>query len=334
MTSVATELTRALEGQFTLALPLDLQGSHKYIIFSDQHKGAGDKADEFKDSKETYIAALNHYLKENYSLILLGDVEELWEQGFKEVERAYQDVLMLEGSFPPGRYFRVWGNHDDRWMRERQVRNDLAKYMPTGAVYEAIRFELVDQRDDVGTMLLLHGHQGTLDSDKLQWLGRLVLPIYRQIQRLTGFGKTTPAKDACLSEEHDRVMYSWAAEQKKLILVTGHTHRPVWSSRTHLQKLQDELSQLKMQPESDEQRRLIECKEGEIRERELKYPPCGDSIKTFPAYMNSGCCKFQDGDITGIEIEDGEIRLIKWSSKTLERETLEREQLLTLYDEL
>ena len=32
-----------------------------------------------------------------------------------------------------------------------------------------------------------------------------------------------------------------------------------------------------------------------------------------PCYFNSGCCSFSDGDITGLEIEDGRIRLFKWS---------------------
>ncbi len=31
-----------------------------------------------------------------------------------------------------------------------------------------------------------------------------------------------------------------------------------------------------------------------------------------PCYFNTGCCSFSDGDITGLEIADGEIRLIKW----------------------
>ena len=34
--------------------------------------------------------------------------------------------------------------------------------------------------------------------------------------------------------------------------------------------------------------------------------------KLKPSYFNSGCCCFNDGDITGIEIEGGFIRLIKW----------------------
>jgi len=36
-----------------------------------------------------------------------------------------------------------------------------------------------------------------------------------------------------------------------------------------------------------------------------------ESLK--PTYFNSGCCCFEDGTITGIEITDGFIRLIKWS---------------------
>ena len=43
-------------------------------------------------------------------------------------------------------------------------------------------------------------------------------------------------------------MYRWAAAQAKLILVAGHTHRPVWSSRTHLQMLEAELAAAKGHP--------------------------------------------------------------------------------------
>ncbi|MBA3748219.1 MAG: hypothetical protein H0W96_12120 [Solirubrobacterales bacterium] len=31
-----------------------------------------------------------------------------------------------------------------------------------------------------------------------------------------------------------------------------------------------------------------------------------------PCYFNTGCCSFGDGDITGIEIGDGKIRLMRW----------------------
>jgi hypothetical protein len=38
-----------------------------------------------------------------------------------------------------------------------------------------------------------------------------------------------------------------------------------------------------------------------------------------PTYFNSGCCCYDDGDITGIEISDGTLRLIEWSAKNGEQ---------------
>ena len=119
-----------------LALP------HRLIIFSDQHKGAGDGADEFRQCRSAYEAALQHYRGAGFTLVLLGDVEELWEQGFGAVRRTYDGVLKLEGSFPAARYYRLWGNHDDEWMSDRKVRKRLAPYMPTAGVYEGLRFEV------------------------------------------------------------------------------------------------------------------------------------------------------------------------------------------------
>ena len=55
-----------------------------------------------------------------------------------------------------------------------------------------------------------------------------------------------------------------------------------------------------------------------------------------PSYFNTGCCCFSNGDITGIEIADGYIRLIKWSvvgGKTV-RELLEEKELEELVREL
>lgn len=33
---------------------------------------------------------------------------------------------------------------------------------------------------------------------------------------------------------------------------------------------------------------------------------------TKPCYFNTGCCCYLDGDITGLELADGEIRLVRW----------------------
>ena len=51
MSDIANELSRALNGIFTLPLSLDIERPHRFVIFSDQHKGAGDKADEFRNAE-------------------------------------------------------------------------------------------------------------------------------------------------------------------------------------------------------------------------------------------------------------------------------------------
>jgi hypothetical protein len=34
-----------------------------------------------------------------------------------------------------------------------------------------------------------------------------------------------------------------------------------------------------------------------------------------PSYFNTGCCSYSDGSITGIEISDGDLRLVRWTDE-------------------
>ena len=79
----------------------------------------------------------------------------------------------------------------------------------------------------------------------------------------------------------------------------GHTHKPVfWDS---VPKAPD--------PPAGDDRAAREYAAALKRNRRRTY-----TLST-PCYFNSGCCCFGDGDITGLEIADGEIRLVKWSSQ-------------------
>ena len=165
---------------------------------------------------------------------------------------------------------------------------------------------------------LVHGHQGSLDSDIFGFLASYLLPYYRDFQIETGLGSTSPSRDAYLRSEADNRLYRWVSRKNKLILVCGHTHRPVWSSKTHLEKLIEELYDLlRLPPEQHppDYERLVEEKQREVERRQALYPPSTDIVKTRPAYFNAGCCRYNDGDITGIELEDGTLRLVKWGRK-------------------
>jgi hypothetical protein len=71
----------------------------------------------------------------------------------------------------------------------------------------------------------------------------------------------------------------------------------------------------------------------QIKAQEGKSPPCTDTIKTRPSYFNTGCCCFADGDITGMEIEGGHLRLVKWGEgeSGVERTVLEAAPLVEVF---
>ena len=71
----------------------------KFIIFSDQHKGAGNGADDFMICAPNYLAALDYYFEKGYYLIALGDCEELWENMLSGVKKAQKVSFEKEKQF-------------------------------------------------------------------------------------------------------------------------------------------------------------------------------------------------------------------------------------------
>ena len=51
----------------------------RFIVFSDAHRGDGSGADDFAANSLIFKCALDYYLAEGFTLIEMGDAEELWE---------------------------------------------------------------------------------------------------------------------------------------------------------------------------------------------------------------------------------------------------------------
>ena len=98
---------------------------------------------------------------------------------------------------------------------------------------------------------------------------------------------------------------------KNLLLITGHTHKPVFASGLY----------------SDHPNNTV---------NETKIAVAEKQSKLKPTYFNSGCCCYNDGDITGIEIGSGKISLVKWhwDNNTSQRSVLEEKELADLVKEL
>ena len=159
---------------------------------------------------------------------------------------------------------------------------------------------------------LTHGHQGDAQSDG-NWFSKFfVAHIWAPVQAYLKVNPNTPAYNTTIKTLHNRIMYEWSAKQKNTLLVTGHTHQPVFESLTHLERLYRNLEQAQ---KANDINRAEELKK-EIKVREPQFTAVSaDYLEMRPTYFNSGCCCFSDGDITGIEIEDGFIRLIKWEEE-------------------
>jgi predicted phosphodiesterase len=304
-------------------LVLDLK-SAKFIIFSDHHKGNRDGADDFRICERVYNAALAYYDRLGYTLVALGDVEELWEERPETVLKAYPHTLALEGRFHrDGRYLRVWGNHDDDWSHPDLVDRLLPPALGGGPlqVRETLILHVRDGDDEIGRIFLAHGHQGTLESDRFALFSKwIVRHIWRPFQRIFKVSLNTPAKDFRLRHAHDSAMYFWSEAQEKVVLIAGHTHRPVFKSESHEVALRKSLSKaeekLANNPDNlDLQRetaRLAAELEGVLAQNQISKEEVPVIELAKPSYFNTGCCAFSDGDVTGLEISEGEIRLVRW----------------------
>jgi hypothetical protein len=306
----------------------------RYVIFSDQHKGGRTLADDFLPCENTYRKALAYYYQQGYTLVVLGDVEELWEEDPQTVLDSYREVFELEAEFyRDSRYLRIYGNHDNFWHFRRNVDDYLDPIYPGIAPVEGAVLAFSQGESQIGEILLVHGNQGIFDVGAVSNFSRIVVRIFwRTFQKLTGKGRTTPAEDACLRGKHDTLMYNWADKQNRLILIAGHTHRPIWSSMTHLEQLRNQLFTLQCAtPRPKDYKTQVARLQAEIQKRIKQHPPCNDTFKTNPCYFNTGCCSFSDGDITGIELDGGLIRLIKWEQENGRREELQSAQLVDLF---
>lgn len=296
--------------------------SARLVIFSDHHRGQRDDADDFRRCERAYHAALGYYLEMGYTLITLGDVEELWECRPKCVVEAYKYSLELEAEFyKDKRYVRIVGNHDDEWESARSVKYYLGRFFQGIAVPQGLRYNVKSGTEAVGKLFMVHGHQGTTWSDRHKNAAKFAVRWgWRPIQRLFNIRLTTPARDFALRGKHDLAMIRWA-EGHKVVLIAGHTHRPVFESMPHHLDWEKKLAQAKEAATGpSEQVAQIRAKLEWIMAQNRDVPSRSAllSAEVTPCYFNSGCCSFADGDVTGLEIAGGEIALVRWPNNDRE----------------
>jgi len=297
-------------------------------VISDLHMGAGGAADNFRGNERALMQALAAYREGGRRLVLLGDTEELWQFDMPEIRRYRRPIYSRLRDFGPAGVLRVWGNHDDMWAHPETEDPSGA-----GPASEAILVETGGR-----PVLMVHGHQGSLESDLMGGISRILVRLFRcfegpwmlLMKALRLYRK--PSTMTRIRRDFERMMYRWATD-RNTVLVCGHSHRAVFASRSqaerlraHIGHLRDLLSMVPPEaPEAAEMRLELRGAARELRRerrrgRDFVSVAEGDAS---PLYFNSGCGLYREG-MTALELDPFEARLVKWGNRRRDREVYHR----------
>ena len=112
------------------AKKVSFNNESKLILFSDCHRGDNSFADDFARNKNIYYHALNRYYDEGFTYCELGDGDELWENSsFNEIFLAHKNVYTLFSKFhKENRLHLIWGNHDMIYRNPNYVKKNLHSF--------------------------------------------------------------------------------------------------------------------------------------------------------------------------------------------------------------
>lgn len=276
-----------LDRAFQNAPLLPLTNCSRYVLMSDCHRGIGTSSDNFLKNQHLYFAALEHYYRQGFTYIELGDGDELWEnRSMKNIIDIHSNVFWLFKQFDQeNRLYLLYGNHDIIKRRKSYPAKSCSTYFctqsqqvqplfPSLTFFEGIILttDLLPNRRSHVSVYLTHGHQASLLNSTLWPLSRfLVRYFWRPLENLGILDPTSAAKNYHVKSNCEMLLERWAQENGR-ILITGHTHRPILPEK--------------------------------------------------PAhYYNTGSC-VHPRCITCIEIECGHMTLVKWSMNARSDSTL------------
>ncbi len=307
-------------------ITLDYGEDQKYVIFSDLHMGDGSGADNFRQNEKIFVKALEYYSDpaRDYTLILLGDIEEYHQFPLPKILKKYKSKKPGEKSVYDmfeqfdGKIYRIFGNHDIEWS----LRDPLFPNHKRTA-HEAIKLKKGNSLD----IMITHGHQAKGSFEKDIYVVRCGTAIYRELERIFKFKSRSLFDEK--PDKKDYIYDKWAREKQKIV-ICGHTHCPVFAKyfvdyqwvlkkyNEYEAKLyeikhsgnQDEIERVKKRKRWLQTKRNVYVNQLKEGRRFRKSPHT--KLSTF--YYNSGAGLFRDA-ITNIEIDGDKIRMVYWFNK-------------------
>jgi UDP-2,3-diacylglucosamine pyrophosphatase LpxH len=258
----------------------------RILFLSDCHRGDGGLTDDLWPNRELYLNVLTHYYERGYTYVEVGDGDELWKnRRFAPILNAHRSTHdLLQQFHRQKRLHLILGNHDQaRLFRMGPV---LKEGIP---LTEGL---VVRQRETGHEILVVHGHQADFERDPGLFFSRLgVRHFWRRLQQ-RGYWRNPNWKK--MAEER-----SWLGRA----LARGMLRRnEAVEARLNSWLARPRAAHPDGQPANGHGPALL-C--GHIHVPHLSAP--GE-----PTYLNTGCC-IVPGQITGLELEDGQLSLLKWT---------------------
>lgn len=304
---------------------LRVDSSSRLLVISDLHVGDGSAGDDFMRNEGLLLDALDGlYLKDGWTVILNGDVEELQKFKMKNIRAAHGGLFSRFDALRDNkRLFKIIGNHD------------LALLAQPERPYELHHALVLDYEGN--KLACFHGHQASKFFSKHSYLSDFIVRYVAHPLKIKNRDK--PIKSQLKNE---RRIYK-ASKAMGIASITGHTHHPLFESFDKVDWLRFSLeSLLREHPGSSGKARAeIENEifnfSSELKRLSRRRMRRGFPMRSFyesdglpvPCLFNAGCVTARHG-FTGIEIEGGDISLVSWSTSGKAKDWIEREAVMRL----
>lgn len=268
---------------FESAEEIPFDDSSRIILMSDVHRGDGSWADDFLKNQNIYFAALTHYYQENYTYIEIGDGDELWKN------KKLTDIIHV---------------HSNAFAL-------LSKFYNEGRLY------LIFGNHD-----MVKGKYKYVKANLYQYFDereKKYIPLFNNIKLHEGLVLTHKEINEKILLIHGHQVSFWDYEMWRLSrFLVRYLWRPLESFGVN-----DPTSTARNYSKKDAVEKTLT--EWVIQNKHMlvaghthkpMFPEVGD-----PLYFNDGS-SVHPRSITGIEIADGFITLVKWSVQTKDDGTL------------
>lgn len=263
---------RRLDQILKSAPELSIDDHSKIILLSDAHRGDRGANDEFAANEDLFVHTLSHYADAGFTYIELGDGDDLWQTP------RFSDI---EQAYP--RVFALL----HQLQQQQRLHLILGNHEVQGRrYYSATKGEWVISEGLVlrylptgQRLFAVHGHQIDFWCDQLSLLTQqLVWSLRRGSQPVS------------------RAASIFAASQKRMLL---HFATTIWNRWVASQQ-QKQAAQMISWVKSRQQPVIV-------GHTHVPMFPTRDHAPCF----NTGSC-INPGYLTGIEIQDGLLRFVKW----------------------